>query len=398
MAVVVGDAFVSRKKLRNVSVKLPGLVRSVKGRAATFDVQIGRDGESPTDVRVGLVTPPEIGVQPELQTSLTDGEHFGVSWPVEPSQRGSYSITEARLETSSTTGLWSIRERQPVQSEFRVYPDLLADSKTAASLLLNRAQVGVHVQRQVGKGREFEKLREYAPGDTYDDIHWRATARHGRPVTKVYQVERTQEVYVVLDCSRLSGRIAGSEAVIEQYVTASLLLGLAVQKEGDLFGVIAFDERVQRMVRAAAGRAHFGTCREALYTVAATRTSPDFRELSQFIRTRLRKRALLVILTDLDDAAIAEEFERNVSLLRRHHLVIANMIRPVGVDRLFSADDVESPDQIYDRIGGHLRWHKLQETQKRLRTRGVPLSLLSPDRLAMDLVTQYRSVKRRQLL
>ena len=87
-----------------------------------------------------------------------------------------------------------------------------------------------------------------------------------------------------------------------------------------------------------------------------------------------------------------------MSLLRRHHLVIANMIRPAGVDRLFSADDVESPDQIYDRIGGHLRWHKLQETQKRLRTRGVPLSLLSPDRLAMDLVTQYGSVKRRQLL
>ena len=361
MAIVIGDAFVSRRKLCNVNVKLPELVRSIKGRPAIFDVQLARGIESPQKLRVGLVTPREIGAQEELQTTLGHGEQFQVSWPIAPSQRGSYAVTEARLETSSAMGLWSIRDRKPVQSEFRVYPDLLTDKKAAASLLLNRTQAGVHVQRQVGKGREFEKLREYVPGDTYDDIHWRATARHGRPVTKVYQVERTQEVYVVLDCSRLSGRVARSELVIEQYVTASLLLGLSIEKEGDLFGVIAFDERVQRMVRAAAGRAHFGTCREALYTLAATRASPDFRELSQFIRTRLRKRALLVILTDLDDAAIAEEFERNVSLLRQHHLVVANMIRPAGVDVLFSADDVESPDQIYDRIGGHLRWHKLQE-------------------------------------
>jgi uncharacterized protein (DUF58 family) len=64
----------------------------------------------------------------------------------------------------------------------------------------------MHTQRQVGKGRDFEQLREYLPGDGYEDIHWKATAKYGHPVTKVFQIERTQELYVVLDASRLSGR------------------------------------------------------------------------------------------------------------------------------------------------------------------------------------------------
>ena len=72
-----------------------------------------------------------------------------------------------------------------------------------------RGFMGVYVDvtqttASIGKGREFEKLREYIPGDSYDEIHWKATAKRGRPVTKVFQIERTQEVYVVIDASRLS--------------------------------------------------------------------------------------------------------------------------------------------------------------------------------------------------
>ena len=93
----------------------------------------------------------------------------------------------------------------PVGAEIRVYPNLVTERKNLAALFLNRGSFGLHAQRQLGKGREFEKLREYVPGDGYDELHWKATARRGRPITKVYQIERTQEVYVVIDASRLGG-------------------------------------------------------------------------------------------------------------------------------------------------------------------------------------------------
>jgi uncharacterized protein (DUF58 family) len=302
------------------------------------------------------------------------------------------------VETQSAAGLWAMRESKPVSAEIRVYPNLFTDKKTAASLLMNRGSIGTHAQRQVGKGREFEKLREYVSGDTYDDIHWRATARHGRPVTKVYQVERTQEVYAVIDCSRLSGRDAGSEALLERYLSASLLLGLAVQNDGDLFGVIAFSDRIERFVRAGQGRSHFGACRDAIYTLSVRRTSPDFQELSQFARTRLRKRVLLMILTALDDPVISEDFERNIAMLRGKHLVVTAMAKAADVVPLFSDAAVETTAEVFDRLSGHLRWHKLNETQGSLRAAGVPLSLLREESLGAEVVAQYRNVKTRQIL
>ena len=393
------DALVSRHRLKGVSVLLPDVLRLVKDRKAAFDFGVSRQGGEPENVRVGLVAPPALNCMEEQRVTIPEaGANFAVPWTAHPLQRGSFPITTAMVETSSVAGLWAIRESRPTRSEMRVYPNLLSDRKTAASLMLPRSNAGAHVQRPIGKGREFEKLREYIPGDTYSDIHWRATARHGKPVTKVYQVERTQEVYVVLDCSRLSGRMVDGEPALEKYLTAALLLGLAIQADGDLFGVVAFDTKVRTIVRAAAGRTHFGTCRDALYAVAPKRVSPDYRELAQFLRARLRKRSLLMVLTDLDDVAIAEEFERNVSVLRSTHLVTANMIRPAGVAPLFTGDPVASDDEVFDRLGGHLRWQKLSETRKRLSVHGVPLTLLDASRVAPELVAKYRDIKRRQLL
>src|SRR5207247_10489432 len=92
------------------------------------------------------------------------------------------------------------------------YPNLFTERKSLAALFLHRGSFGLHAQRQVGKGREFEQLREYIPGDGFDEVHWKATAKRGRPITKIFQVERTQEVYVVIDASRLSARPTISRA------------------------------------------------------------------------------------------------------------------------------------------------------------------------------------------
>src|SRR5207249_1294948 len=175
--------------------------------------------------------------------------------------------------------------------------------KSLAAFFLKRGALGLHLQRQIGKGRDFEKLREYVPGDSFDEIHWKATARRAKPITKVFQVERTQEIYVVIDASRLSSRETGGPgtSILERHVTAALVLGLATERQGDLFGLITFADKVQTFVRARRGKAHFTACRDALYTLQAQSVSPDFDELFSFIRLQLRRRCLIVMLTSLDD-------------------------------------------------------------------------------------------------
>ena len=398
------DAIVARRNIAGISVELPPVVRMSKDREANVKLRIRNEKQRERRMRIGLPWPREIeAATAELDALLpAQSEWSQLTWPCTPRKRGSYKFDQIYLEAESPLGLWGARKPVPAQSEIRVYPNLLNDRKTLSALFLNRGQFGLHAQRQVGKGRDFEKLRDYIPGDGYDEIHWKATARRGKPVTKLFQIEKTQEVYVIVDRSRLSARPPGENMggvpALERFVTAALVLGLAAEQQGDLFGLMAFGDKVERFVRAKNGQAHYNACREALYTLQPGIVTPDFDELCTFIRLRLRRRALLIFLTALDDPAVSESFVRSLRLIRRQHLILVNMLQPPGVRPLFSNPGVSDLDDIYEELGGHLRWQKLRELQKVLRRLGVQFSLLKNERLSAELVSQYLSVKQRQLL
>lgn len=419
----MSDALLGLGGLDGLTIELPKIVRLSKDRPGELDLQIVNAPQREREVRLGLAWPRELASpSADLATLLpAKAERARLVWPFTPLKRGNYVLDRCFLEGVSPLGLWALRASQPVQCEIRVYPNLLSERKSVAALFLNRGLFGIHAQRQVGKGRDFEKLREYVPGDDYGEIHWKATAKRGKPVTKVFQIERTQEVYVIVDASRLSAReaVLSSESrvpgpvseaqpgtqnpelrtsILERYLTAALVLGLAAERQGDLFGLLTFSDRVQSFVRAKNGKAHYAQCRDALYTLQPRLVSPDFDELAAFIRVRLRRRALLVFLTALDDPLLAEQFTRNVELLSRQHLVLVNMMQPPGARSLFTGPEVGSLDDVYQRLGGHLLWHNLRELEKTFQHRGVQFALLDNERLSAQLVTQYLTVKRRQLI
>ena len=98
------------------------------------------------------------------------------------------------------------------------------------------------------------------------------------------------------------------------------------------------------------------------------------------------------------DPALADSFVRSLDLIRRQHLVLVNMLQPPGAVPLFTGPNVTAVDDLYGRLGGHLRWQNLRELQKVLQRRGIQFSLLANERLSAELVSQYLSVKQRQLL
>jgi uncharacterized protein (DUF58 family) len=403
------DAWLARGAAGRIKVELPPITRLTKDRPGTLELRIRNLLMEPRRVRIGLAFPEGITTPHEtMWVHLPEKEEWSsVSWPCEPVKRGCLHLRQVFIEERSRFGFWAVRAALEVNGEIRAYPNLFEERKSLAAMFLNRGLPGVHVQRQSGKGREFEKLREYISGDSYEDIHWKATAKRGHPVTKIYQLERTQEIYVVIDASRLSGRpVTGTkeksheetETVLERFLTASLVLGLAAEQQGDLFGLITFSDRVDHFLRARNGKAHFNACREAIYGLECRRATQDFEELFTFIRLRLRRRALVLVLTSLDDPVLAGHFVRGIDLVRGQHLVLANMIAPEGAVPLFSDPDIQSPDELYEKLGGHIRWHELRELGKVLERRGVRFSLLQDERLSGSLVAQYLEVKGRQLL
>ena len=417
---VVVDASLGYGGLRGLTLKLPEVVRLSKDRQGTIELRIKNEQQTSKRLRLGLAFPREIeSPNEDLQVTLPVGSEWSrVEWPCKPVKRGNYLLNRTHLEAASPLGFWAVRSAVPVKSEIRVYPNLLTERKSLAALFLNRGAFGLHTQRQVGKGREFEKLRDYVHGDSYDEIHWKATAKRGHPVTKVFQIERTQEIYVIIDASRLSSRLFSGvrppsaavssalstvgensmEPTLERFITAALVLGLAAEQQGDLFGLLTFTDRVGAFLRARSGQAHYSACRDALYTLQPQTVTPDFDDLAAFIRLRLRRRALLLFLTELDDPVLAESFVRNMDLLCRQHLLVVNMMKPPGTEPLFSRPDVDSMDDLYERLGGHERWQKLRALEKVLKRRGIRFSLLENEKMSAQLVSQYLEVKRRQAL
>ena len=312
-------------------------------------------------------------------------------------------------------GLWLVRRSILLECEVRVYPDLRRERRGLAAVFLNRGGPGIHTRPQLGKGREFDHLREYVAGDDYGDIHWKTSARRGRPVTKTFQIERTREVYAIIDHSRLSARAlkvpvsdassdyaTGGEfevtTQLERSLESALVLGLAAEKQHDWFGLVTFADQVTRFVRSSGGRAHYNTCRNALFTLESRLVSPNYEDLFVFLRKTLTRRSLLVFLTDLSDPLHAENFTQNVRLVSRQHYVLISMIRPDAAHPLFSRADAGGIDDIYRDLAGHFIWHDLEEVRRVLGQHGAHLCLPGSAELTAETVTQYMSIRRRQLL
>jgi uncharacterized protein (DUF58 family) len=394
------DAWRARRVLDGIGLEV----------AERYNLTHHRDGECNFFVSGARVLPGKLRLGLELPAGLSSRWHdcridlaaapgrTKVSWPLRPDLRGSFELQSCWLQTCSPLGLWIRQEARSMSARVHVYPNLASARKQLAALFLNRGMAGFHLQRLVGQGREFEKLRNYLSGDSLGDIHWRSSAKRSELVTKEYQIERTQRIYVVIDASRLSARDSGDQPVLERYISASLALNLVAQKQGDLFGLVSFSDRVHNFVRAKAGQPNLRVCQEALINLRPRSVNPDFGELASFLALRLHHRALVLFLTSLDETALAEQFQTSLGLVNRKHLVLVNMLRPPAARPLFAEESLTSPEQVYQKLGGHLAWRELRELGRNLKHQGVDFHLLERETLFVELVSQYLNVKRRQLL
>jgi uncharacterized protein (DUF58 family) len=390
-AIAAFDALRGQRRVDAIRVRTPAYVRLTKDVPGSVPVTIENTSGGPLALRFALRAR-RAGFQPAMPASVPAFFPPGASlatWPCTGTARGDHRIEEAHLETASPLGLWSALARRPIECVLRVYPNL-RDRATAA-LFLRAEAPGARLRRQIGKGKEFENLRHYAPGDSFEDIHWKATARRGFPMVKLYNIEHAQEVYVVIDSSRLSAR----QGILESYVDAALHLALVANRQRDRFGLVAFSDRTRLFLRARNGMDHFRVCREAIYKLNAERVSPDFREVFTTLATNLRRRALLVFLTSLDDALLAETFEREVGLLARRHLVLVNVPRTA---RLLFAEEPADLDAVYQDLAGQMAWNRMRQLQIGLLNRGVRMAFVDPARAKLQIAAGYLEVKRRQAL
>jgi len=395
------DYYTASNRNATFTVSAPETVRVQKNSSTEFTVAVHLSGKAKlSHITVGLAIPFELGPNNEVQQIARTDETFVSTWSIHPQRRGAFAIDHTYLRWLSPMGLWEIKKKLPITTTVRVFPDLRRDRRFLANLFMNRGLVGLKQQRVTGQGRDYDQIRDYEPGDSQMDIHWKASAKRNSLVTKTFQIERTQEIYVAIDHSRLSQRTVSTqderlpEVLLERFINAANILGIAANRGGDLFGLLTFANNTDRFIRAGSGTHHLQAMQSALYNLHSKDVYPDFDEWARFVRMNVRRRSLIVLMTDLSDMTAFESLERRIKMLAKTHLVVIAMIPMDGVQPVFS----EAQTDPYSALAGHTMWKDLQLCRKRLHAHGVQMLLASSENLALDVVNSYLQVKQRQSL
>jgi uncharacterized protein (DUF58 family) len=328
-------------------------------------------------------------------------------------RRGLWPGPRVGIEGQSPFRIWRLRRWFDMPEPLRIDANLRPGRQEILCSPVYRMLLASQQTPWTGHGREFERLREYQPGDTYSEIAWRSTARRGAPVTRLFQWEQKQEVYFVVDQSRACALAlhpsTDSESAALQTRAPRRMLDLAVETAlvgatvalelGDEFGLVTYADGAKSWLRAGSGQSQFHRFRDCLLNIEPLPTNADYEALFSDIRVRLRRRAYLVLLADLTERSISDSLRRGVGLVRSSHALLMTSILPAHVRPAFSrTEDLNSDRDVYAALAGDRENQRLGALARQLRQLDVQLRYIPAEKFLRTAVEGYLESKREQRL
>jgi len=254
-----------------------------------------------------------------------------------------------------------------------------------------------------GLGREFESLREYRTGDEFRNISWTATARRSKLITRVFQVERSQTVWIVLDAGRLLRQQIVRDGAslrlskLDYAVDAALSLAQVAMHSGDRVGLLAYGREIQQNLNAGRGASQLHSIVESLAVVRAEPYEADHARAARALLSEQQRRSLIVWITDLaETAGTPDVMEYALQMTRRHLVLFAAVGQPDLSERV--ARRPESEEEMFRYIAAIEIVQRRELLLRRLRQRGVLAMEIMPGALAAALVNHYLDIKDRSLI
>jgi uncharacterized protein (DUF58 family) len=394
---LVADFFLAGSPRRlEVSRELPDVV--VQGEP--FDLV--RALRAPRALRVELCDqlPPEAtadGLGDALvdEVALAPGERVRVSRQMTLYERGAVRFGRVTVRTRGPLGLLRRRMRHAVDTEVRVLPDLARIGAHAERLLRGRDDEGARRRRVIREGREFESLREYQRGDDVRLIEWKASARTGSLIVKRMMPETRQDVVVLLDTGRqLAGRHTprdGGRPRADVALQAALTLGAAALSKGDRAGMLVFAGDVRGFVPPLAGRGHLLRLAQTAGGQSTVAEEAGYAEAVRFLLSRQKRRAMVVVVTDVTDEPQARALAAAVARLRGRHLPVVVAVSDPDLARLARSDDEDAPAQV--RLAAHRLLSHRKKALAALGTAGAVVVDAPGPQASAYAVQAYQGVK-----
>lgn len=368
---------------------------------AANKITLELQSESLEPIRGRLRDEPPLGcvaTRQEFPISLKPEAYAEHSYFLTPTERGSDYFRGTWVRIQCPLGLVERQVKLNTEQPVRIYPNVLALREFELLKQQGRLrEMGIRRSRQRGLGMEFESLRDYAEGDDYRKIDWKATARRSKPIVRQYEMERNQAVVIVIDIGR--GMLAEVNGVrkLDHALDSCLMLTHAAATAGDFVGLLVYSDVVKRYIPPRKGRNQIGIIIEALHDLVAEPVESDPRAAFAYLSARWKRRALLVAFTDCEHQDKALELTTALGpLVRRHLTLVARVSDP----RLNAA--AEAPlDEVagmYERAAATLLIRDRKEAGVALSTANIQSLEAEPQDLAAALVNFYFMVKEKSIL
>ena len=396
----------------------------VLGEPTRITVEVTQASNQILEIRVTDALHPALDPMPATQQVLAyPRDPVRVAIDCTPNTRGDVMLGAAFLRYRGALRLAERWCAANLAQKIRIYPPMERSPEDTQLYLLRIRQIALEKRRLRlrGLGREFESLREYQPGDELRNIAWPATARRGKPITREFTTERSQQVWIVLDAGRLSrtafelrrkwpvrsGDSSQSQSSdedlfltltqLDQASGAAVGLAQAVMQAGDKAGLLVYGRGIQQQLLPASGAGQLRQFVDSLSQVRAEPSEANHLGAAARLKHLQRRRGLILWITELADSARRPEVVDAAADLARRHLVLLVVLGHPELQQLVAREPANI-EQMFISTAAMEVLERRRDVLARLRSQGVLVVETTPGTVKADAINQYLEVKARGLL
>lgn len=330
--------------------------------------------------------------------AVDQAESKAINYELRPVKRGEYHFGRVNIFAKSPIGLISRRFQFAEPVMVPVYPSYIQMRKYELLAISNQLTLqGVKKIRRLGHNQEFEQIKEYVPGDDFRTINWKATARKNQLMVNNYQDEKSQQVYCLIDKSRVMQMPFEGLSLLDYAINATLALSNIIVKKGDRAGMITFQHKVSTVIPASKRNKQMQLIQESLYNQKTAYKEADYSRLFVSIKRKLTQRSLLLLFTNFESMAALERQLPYFSNLAKNHVVVVIFFENTELKDLLESRPKSVKDIYYKTIAEKYA-HEKKLIVKELRKHGIYSVLTPPQELTINTINKYLELKSRGVI
>jgi uncharacterized protein (DUF58 family) len=363
-------------------------VKLILTNLSAAPIQVSLRDELP-DMFEGKIELPEV--------TVPAGGEARLSYDVRPLSRGAHSFGDVILRVRGERALVEKQFALAVTDTVKVYPNFRgADQYQLLAQIDQRDEVVRKPRPFKAAGTDFESLRSYIPGEDPRNIDWKATARRGAPISRNKQVEKGQQLAVLLDAGRLMAETIGKYSKLEHALNATVMLSYVVQKRGDALSVASFSNKIESFLPTVRGPSLLPRVLESLYAVQVRPVESDYWQAIAQVLMLLNRRSLVILLTDVLDASASAGLINNLSRAAEKHLVLCVVLNEPAVGEMARAVPATVEDT-YRKAAACDQLRRRRLALENMRSRGILVLETDPAHLSVHLVKRYLEIRQANL-